>query len=316
MKAYALPGADQPAALIDVPEPDLPADGIRVRVHAASINGFDVFEANGYLVGMMEHVYPTVIGRDFAGVVEALGSGRDDVAVGDAVLGFITSDPPLHLGTWAEVVAGGANVIVSRLPDGLPFESAAAIPLAGATALAAVDAVEIGPGDVILVGGATGGVGSFAVQLAAQRGATVIATARAGDSDAFVRSLGAADTVDYAGGDVVDTVRSRYPDGVAALIDSVNRDAVFGRVAELVRSGGRIATTLGAADVDALAARDIRATNVRGIVTPENLSRLAEAVVAGTLRVEIQRTFPLADTAAGLAAFSAGTRGKIVLTIA
>ena len=77
MKAYALPGADQPAALIDVPEPDLPADGIRVRVHAASINGFDVFEANGYLVGMMEHVYPTVIGRDFAGVVEALGSGRD-----------------------------------------------------------------------------------------------------------------------------------------------------------------------------------------------------------------------------------------------
>ena len=106
------------------------------------------------------------------------------------------------------------------------------------------------------------------------------------------------------------------PDGVDALIDSVNRDAVFGRVAELVRSGGRIATTLGAADVDALAARDIRATNVRGIVTPENLSRLAEAVVAGTLRVEIQRTFPLADTAAGLAAFSAGTRGKIVLTIA
>ncbi len=316
MKAYALRGADQPAALIDIPEPELPADGIRVRIHAASVNGFDVFEANGYLVGMMEHVYPTVIGRDFAGIVEALGSERTDVAVGDTVLGFVTSDPPLHVGTWADVVVGAANVIVSQLPDGLAFESAAAIPLAGATALAAVEAVEIGPGDVVLIAGATGGVGSFAVQLAVQRGATVVATARAGESDAFVRSLGATDTIDYAAGDVVDAVRARYPDGVDALIDSVDRDAAFGRVAELVRSGGRIATTLGAADVDALAARGVRATNVRGTVTAGTLSRLAEAVVAGALRVEIQHTFPLADAAAALAAFGAGTRGKIVLTVA
>ena len=315
MKAFALTSPDQPASLVDLPEPDLHADGVRVRVRAASVNGFDVFQASGYLVSMMEHVFPTVIGRDFAGVVESVGSERGDVAVGDAVLGFVTSAPPLHDGTYAEVVAGAGKLVLARKPDGISFETAAAIPLAGATAHDAVEAVEVGQGDVVVVAGATGGVGSIAVQLAVQRGATVVATARSGDEDTFVRGLGASETLDYAAGDVGAAIRARYPDGIAALIDGVNRDEAFRQLAELVRAGGRIATTLGAADVEGLAARDVRATNIMGTPTPDKLRHLAEQVAAGTLRIEIQQTFALADAAQALAVFSAGTRGKLVLTI-
>ncbi len=116
MKAFALTSAETPASLIDLPIPDLAEDGVRIRVHAASINGFDVFQANGYLFAYMEHVFPTVIGRDFAGVVESVGAGRSDLAVGDEVFGFIPSTPPLHDGTYAEVIAGSAGLVLARKP--------------------------------------------------------------------------------------------------------------------------------------------------------------------------------------------------------
>ena len=119
--------------------------------------------------------------------------------------------------------------------------------------------------------------------------------------------------MDYASADLVDTVRERYPNGIDALIDLVNRGEAFASVAELVRDGGRISTTLGAADIDALAARGIRATNIAGDPTHDKLTMLAEAVEAGTLTVPIQQTFALDDADAAIAAFTAGTRGKIVL---
>ena len=109
------------------------------------------------------------------------------------------------------------------------------------------------------------------MQLAAQRGATVVATAHPGDEEALVRSLGAAEVVDYAGVSTVELLRQRYPDGLAALIDFVDRGDDFAAMAALVRDGGHVATTLGAADVDALAARGVTGTNIRGMPTPENL---------------------------------------------
>ena len=315
MKAFALTTAGEPAALTDLPDPGLAPDGALVRVHTASVNGFDFFEASGGLMGMMPHELPTVIGRDLAGVVVAVGTQRTDVAAGDEVLGFITSAPPLHDGTWAEKVAGGANLILARKPAGLSWDVAAAIPLAASTALDSVDAVDPGPSDTILVAGATGGVGSFAVQLAAQRGARVIATAKPGDEDTFVRSLGASETVDYAQAGLTDAIRLLAPDGLDALIDMVNRGEAFAPFAALVRDGGRIATTLGAADVPALAERGVRATNIQGTPTAEKLAVLADQAASGQLQVPIDRTFAFADVPAALAAFGAGTRGKLVLRI-
>ena len=316
MKAVALVGADQPAALVDLPNPEVPTEGgLLIRARAASVNGFDVFEANGYLIPVMPHDFPVIIGRDVAGVVEAVGDGTTDLAVGDRVMGFIPSTPPLHRGTWSELVPAGPDVVVARMPAGMSFEVAAAIPLAGATAVDSVDAAEVVDGDVVLVVGATGGVGSIAVQLAAQRGATVIATAKAGHETAFVRSLGATETIDYATADVPTTVAARHPAGIDVLLDFVSRDEAFAAVSSLVRAGGRIVTSLGAADVEALEATGIRATNVRGDPTREKLADLASRVTTGTLRIEIQRTFPLDEAAAALSTFSAGTRGKLVLLV-
>lgn len=223
--------------------------------------------------------------------------------------------PSLHTGTYAELIAGGADLPFARKPAGLSFATAAAIPLAGAAALDALDSAEVGAGTVLLVVGATGGVGSIAVQLAAQRGAVVVATAKAGDDEAFVRSLGAADTIDYSKSDVAGVVRSRYPNGVDVLIDLVDRYDAFTAMSMVVRDGGRIATTMGAADVEALAGRGIRATNVMGSPTSGKLASLAGQVAASTLRIEVQRTYPFDQVQAAFAAFQMGTRGKLVLVI-
>jgi NADPH2:quinone reductase len=315
MKAFALTAADTPATLTDLPDPAPAADEALVRVHAASVNGFDAYQASGGLMGMMPHDLPTVIGRDLSGVVEAVGSKRTDVAVGDEVLGFVKSTPPLHSGTWAELVAGGVNLVLARKPAGLGWESAAAIPLAGSTGLDAVDAIDPAAGDTVLIMGATGGVGAFAVQFAARRGAHVIASAKAGEEDAFVRSLGADETVDYTDPDVQETIRRLAPNGLDGLIDTVSRGEAFGPMAALVKDGGRIATTLGAADVPGLAQRGVVATNVMGTPTPEKLADMAAEAASGGLQVPIQQTFALADAPAAIAAFAAGTRGKVVLTI-
>jgi len=315
LKALALTSPDQPASVVDLPDPTAGPNGVRIRVHAASVNGFDVFEANGYLLAMMPHDLPTVVGRDFAGTVDQVGADRTDVAVGDEVFGFITTMPPLQVGTFAELVAEDARLVIVRKPAGLASATAAAIPLAGSTAVAAVDASGAGPDRTILVIGATGGVGSIAVQLAAQRGATVIGTAREGDQADWITEIGAAETIDYTTEDLLEAVRASYPDGVDGLIDAVSRDEAFTAVAALVRDGGHIATTLGAGDADALAARGITLTKVQGTPTVERLAALAEQVVAGTLRIRIQTTFPLDEAPAALAAFAAGTSGKIVLTV-
>lgn len=237
--------------------------------------------------------------------------------VGDEVLGFVPTSPTLQVGTYAELMPAGPELPLVRKPGGLSFETAAAIPLAGATALSTPWTLpRPGPGAVMLVVGATGGVCSIAVQLAARRGATVIATAKAGDEAEFVRSLGASETIDYTAGDLVAAIRARYPDGIEALIDLINRDDAFTAVSTLVRGDGRIATTMSTANVEALAGRGIRATNVSGTPSARKLTDLAEQVAAGTLRIEIQQTFPLEDVAAALSAFTAGTRGKLVLRVA
>jgi NADPH:quinone reductase-like Zn-dependent oxidoreductase len=144
----------------------------------------------------------------------------------------------------------------------------------------------------------------------------VVATARSGEEETYVRSLGAAETFDYANGNVAEALRARFPEGVDVLLDFVNRDpAAFSEMASLVKRGGRIATTMGAADVDALATRDVRATNLMAVTTAEKMTEIATQVEEGRLRVEIQQTFPLADAGAATAAFAAGTLGKIILTV-
>ena len=313
MKAYAIPSADAPATVMDLPIPDVGPDDVRIAIRAASVNGFDVFQASSYLIGMMEHRFPAVIGRDFAGVVDAVGAGVTGVVVGDEVIGFIPSVPPLEHGSFAEGIVA-ADVVLAKKPAGLDFDAAAALPLAGSAALDLLDTVDLAPGDTVLIVGSTGGVGTFATQLAAQRGAVVIATARP-DEEAYVRALGATQTIDWSAGGIVEAVRALYPDGVTAVIDLVDQKDALTELGGVVRSGGRVATLLGAADIDAFAERGIVASNVNAATTSDRIRQLAEMVAAGRLRVVIQETYPLERAPEAIAAFQAGTRGKLVLTM-
>jgi NADPH:quinone reductase-like Zn-dependent oxidoreductase len=298
---------------MDVPIPDVGPDDVRIAIRAASVNGFDVFQANGYMIGMMEHRFPAVIGRDFAGVVDAIGAAVTDVSVGDEVIGFVPPVLPLEHGSFAEWIVA-ADLVLARKPAGLDFEVAATLPLAGSAALDLLDAVDLAAGDTVLIVGATGGVGTFATQLAAQRGAVVIATARP-DEEAYVRALGATQTVDWSAGGIVDAVRAVYPDGVTAVIDLVDQKDALTELGAVVRSGGRVATLLGAADVEAFAGRGILASNTNAATTPDKIRQLAEMVASDRLRVVIQETYPLDRAPEAIAAFQAGTRGKLVLAI-
>ena len=315
MKAFALESADKPARNIDIPKPEVGEAEVLVAVKAASVNGIDVYQAMGALAGMMEHAFPSVVGRDFAGTVEAVGpSYGGGFAAGDEVFGFIPTIPPLKSGAFAQYVSGGPSLVLARKPAGLSFGEAAALPLAGVAALDLLDSVAAKKGDVLLIVGATGGVGSLAVQIAAQRGVTVIATTLP-DQDEHIRSLGAVDTIDYSAGSVADAVRSRYPDGIAALIDVVNQKEALTELAALVRPGGHLATTMAAADVEQLASREIGGANVMAVPTAEKLRLLAEMADSGALRVQIQAAYPMDRAAEALQAFQRGTRGKIVLTL-
>ena len=314
MKAIALEAGDKPASLIQLPKPEVGDDEILVAVEAASVNGFDVYQANGYLVAMMEHDFPTVVGRDFAGVVEAVGPKVEAFAPGDQVFGFIPSTPPLKSGAFAEYVLGGRNLVLAHKPSALGYHEAAALPLAGAAALDLLEAIDGDDGDVVLIVGATGGVGSMAVQLAARQGLTVIATARP-DEDEFVRELGTADTIDYSAGSVADTVRARHPEGIAALIDLVDQTETLTELASVVRPGGHVASLLGAADIEQLLARGVVGHNVNAAPTAAKLRMLGEMAASGALRVQIQGVYSIERASEAFQVFQGGTRGKLVLGI-
>ncbi|MEX0666754.1 MAG: NADP-dependent oxidoreductase [Acidimicrobiia bacterium] len=313
MKAFAVESPEKPAGLVTLPDPEVGARDVLVAIRAASVNGFDVYQASGYLVGMMEHRFPTVIGRDLAGIVEAIGPEVTDFAVGDAVFGFVPSMPPLERGTFAERISSASMVLVPK-PSGLDFEQAAALPLAGAAALDLLDAVDVKDGDTILVVGATGGVGSFAVQLAAMRGATVIATAAPAD-EGFVLDLGANHVVDHTGGSVVEAVRSLYPDGITTLIDVASQGDALTDICVVVSPGGRVASLLGAADVEYFAGRDVQATNVNAVATVEKLQRLGAMAMSGELRIPVQEVYSLDHVEEALEAFRQGKRGKLIVRV-
>ena len=193
--------------------------------------------------------------------------------------------------------------------------TAAALPLAGAAAVAAVDAIDSQRGETVLVNGASGGVGSYVIQLLAARGATLLATGTGEDVERL-RALGADRVLDHTTGPVVDQVLAAYPDGVDALVNLAGFTAEDVPLAAL-RAGGRVATTTGAPDEDAMAAAGLTGTAVMAAPTREVTGPLAEQVAAGSLKVQIDTVLSLEQASDGLANLAAGTaRGKIVVTIA
>jgi NADPH:quinone reductase len=222
--------------------------------------------------------------------------------------------PVIGGGAYAEYVSAPA-AIVAKKPESLRFTEAAALPVPGLTAMDLVDAVDPKEGETILIVGATGGVGSYALQLGAWRGARVIATARQAN-EAFARELGAAETVDHTKEDILSAVRTAHPGGVDAIIDVVSEPDVLDRMAGLLKEGGRLASSVYAADVESLARRGIKATNVGVQADARRLEELSRMVDAGELTVRLERTFPLEEAPEALGESRTGhVRGKIVLLV-
>ena len=307
MRALAVTARGASPAVVDVPDRAPDRGEVRVAVEAASINGFDLAVVAGYVWDRMPHTFPVVIGRDFAGTVDAVGEGVENWAVGDSVAGVNTA-LELGAGPIAEHIIVDSRS-VTAIPDVVTAVQAAAVGLAGVTALDLIDALNPGAADTVVVSGATGGVGAFAVQLAAARGARVVATARPGGATEFVRSLGAADVVDYTG-DLAVALRAVTPDGVTKVVHAAGDPAVLG---SLLVANGQFASVVGAT-AEQVGREDVTVTGVMTSYTPDKLAALLEQVAAGQLTVPVAATHPLASAADALSDFGSGKLGKIVVT--
>ncbi|MFD3595785.1 NADP-dependent oxidoreductase [Nocardia sp. NPDC058640] len=315
--------------LADVPVPEPGAGEVQVALDAAGVNPFDLKMADGILEGKMPTDFPMILGVDGAGTVSAIGSGVSKFKVGDKVVGKFLTAPAGH-GSWAQYATVPEDATLVPIPDGVTSVAAAALPIAGVTAQDLVDAAGIQPDQTVLIIGATGGVGSFLVQLANIAGAHVIATARADATDQVAR-LGASETVDYTqirpadpnfvdpdpatykDTSVTDAVRFTHPDGIDVLFDLVSAPGDFATHATLVKRGGHAYSTTWAADEEDLKSRDITGGNFQSKGSSAELSRLLSRVAAGDVVVPVQMTVPLEAAPAVLGQGSA--RGKTVLAI-
>ena len=309
IRGVTLDGPDTaPALRDDLPAPATADNEVLVRVHASSVNPVDNSIAAGMLAQMgVEYAYPVTLGRDYAGVVEQTGSTISRYQPGDQVFGFLLhANPAAHDGAWAELITVTEDLSIAPLPDGVDLATAGAAPLAGITATAAIDALDLSQGNVLLVAGATGGVGSLAVQLAVRAGATVVAPALPED-EVFLRELGVTEVLPRDG-DIAAAVRARFPAGVDALLDLINYAP--GTYDAALKPTARVASPTGAAG------EGPGRTNVMATPSPENLERLATLLADETLRLPIQATYELAQAPEALSALtSQHTQGKIAIQV-
>jgi NADPH:quinone reductase-like Zn-dependent oxidoreductase len=320
MKAIIQTGYGHPERVLQLADVEAPVpadDQVLVRVRAASLNAGDWRRARSspFIIRLVEGVRrprEPRFGADAAGVAEAVGARVTSVRPGDEVYGIRT-------GSLAELVAGKS---FTRKPSNLSFEEAAAAPVVGVTALQAVrDQGRVRAGQRVLINGAGGGVGSFAVQIAKAFGAVVTATTNAGSID-FVASIGADRVVDHTRREV-----TREDERFDVIIDCGGTPSVraFRRVlaprGRLVLvaagrgAGGAVGRFLGGAIRRRLLNQPVF-TFVAGGDYLENLDTIRELIEAGKVRPVIERTYPFAQTPAAVQyTASASVRGKVVITV-
>ena len=309
MKAVALTSLETPPAVReDLPKPTPERDQVLVRVRASSVNPADNSISGGMLKQMgIEYEFPVILGRDYAGVVEQVGPDVTRYNVGDDVFGFLLhANPSVREGSWAEFIVVPQDTSVAPAPTGVDAAIAGAAPVAGIAAITAIDALAPSEGETLLIVGATGGVGSFAVQLASRAGATVVAPGLPED-ETYLRELGVSELLPRDG-DLAATAGERHPDGFDAVLDLVNYAPDV--PATLVKDDGRVASPTGAAG------EGPGRTMVMAAPTRENLERLGGMLADGTLRLPVQATYDLAKAPDALTALATShTQGKLAIRI-
>jgi NADPH:quinone reductase-like Zn-dependent oxidoreductase len=287
----------------DLPDPVAAPGEVVVDIRAASVNGADWKVRAGQY---KQTKFPLGLGRDFAGVISAIGAGVDDLKVGDAVFGVLEMGQE---GANAEKVAIKA-AIVAKKPAGLSDVDAAALALTGLTALSSVeDTLQLQRGETILIQGGAGGVAGFAIQLAKHIGARVITTTSAANRD-YVRSLGADEVIDYNAQDFTKVVS-----GCEAVFDTVGGDVAQKSFAVL-KPGGRAAFIASGAQAPSPDRADVK--SLRPPVRRERraLERIAELAQIGVVRPPAIKLYRLSEAAdAHRLSESRHFRGKLVFQV-
>jgi len=287
----------------DLPDPVAGSGEVVVDVFAASVNGADWKVRVGHY---RQSKFPFALGRDFSGVISAIGEGVDDLEVGDAVFGVCEAGQE---GAYAEKIAIKA-AIVAKKPDGLSHMNAAALALTGLTALSAIeDTLKLKSGETILIQGGAGGVASFAIQIAKHIGARVITTTSAANVG-YVRDLGADEIIDYNATDFAQVVT-----GCDAVFDTVGGD-VAQRSFTVLKPGGRAAFIASGAQAPKPDRNDV--TSLRPPVgrARRHLERIAQLYLAGAIKPPEIKVYRLQDAAdAHRVSEARHFRGKLVFQV-
>jgi NADPH:quinone reductase-like Zn-dependent oxidoreductase len=309
MRAAAIDtfGGPEKLGIHEVAVPPVDRHEVLIRVDTAGVGVWDAKARRGLWASGKDR-FPMVLGADGSGTIAALGDDVRGFAVGDAVIGYASGDA--KGGFYAEYVALSAEH-VAPMPSSLDFREAGALPVTGLTALAGIDdALNLRPGQTILIHGATGGVGTMAVQFAKRRGARVIATANGGEGRELLRTLGADEAIDTTHEDVARAARRLAPDGVDALLAFAG-GADLERAVSAVREGGKIAYPHGVTMPDG-----VDATAFDGVPNAAAFARLTALIDETPVEVPITALYSLEDAAEAHRRLERGhVLGKIVLVV-
>jgi NADPH:quinone reductase-like Zn-dependent oxidoreductase len=298
-------GAPEVLKYEDAPRPEPKENELLVRVIACGVNPADPLVISGRLAKEFGTHLPLVPGYDVAGIVETAGAKVTKFKKGDAVYGYA-----LFGGGWAEYAVLAENEAALK-PKSATFVEAAAVPLAALTAWQSlVDTAKLSAGQTVLIHGGSGGVGSFAVQIAKARGAKVIATASTANQD-LLKQLGVDVPIDYTKTKFEDVARD-----VDVVFDTVGRD-VLARSYPLVKKGGIVTTIVSRPDPAQLEKYGIRGSSVWSHPDGNELAEITKLIESGKIKPVVGQVMPLTDAAkASQQAETHHTRGKIVLAIA
>jgi len=313
MRAAAIDRKGGPGVLTlhQLPIPEAGADEVLIALDSAGVGPWDI-DVRERLDYWKTNKFPVVLGVDGAGTVAAVGAQVRGFKVGDAVYAYAWDNPAG--GFYAEYVALPAKS-VGHVPAGMSLKDAGAMAVSALTALQGVDdALHLKPGETLIIHGASGGVGSLALQFAKLRGARVLATASGEDGVSFVKRYGATAAVEGRHGDIRAAAREFAPGGVDAVLALAGGDALETCI-DALKPGGRLAFPSGVRP-EPKARAGLAIVRYDALTGPAEYERLNQAIVAAKLEVPIAAEFPLAEAAKAQERMAAGhVLGKIVLRI-
>jgi NADPH:quinone reductase-like Zn-dependent oxidoreductase len=289
----------------DIPQPEPKDNQLLIRVIAAGVNPVDGMIRSGMFKG--NRAFPIILGGDVAGVVEKVGSKITKFKVGDPVFAYVSLDNSGGYAQYALVTEREA----APKPKSLTYVEAAAVPIVAMTAWQAlVDTAKLNANQTVLIHGGSGGVGSFAIQIAKTRGAKVIATASTANQD-FLKQLGADVAIDYTKQKFEDVAKN-----VDVVLDSIGRDTLA-RSYGVVKKGGIIVSLVARPDQFELEKHEIRGDALSVDPNSEELAEIGKLIDDKKIKVIVSQTFPLSEAIRAQEQVATGhTRGKIVLKIA